>query len=414
MMYKLFLFDKYFQNLPIEVRHMFSIFNAEEIDSIRLVGGCVRDLILSKNISDFDFATKFSPDEVKIILDKNEIRNIPTGIKYGTVTALINNFSFEVTTLRSDRDNNGRYPLVKFCKSYLDDAKRRDFTINALYLDYQGILYDFFNGIQDIESKKVKFIGDPEKRINEDFLRILRFFRFSVFYSKSLDELGSRACILYLKEIQNLSSDRIRNEWMKMFSCDNDKILLEVLLLLNQENISHLLDINILKIDHLRYALEVSVALNLKISNRLKFFILINDPSNDFQKIFIKFNFSNDDKKYYDFLRSYSERELSNPDNSRLIELLLDFKKDYVKDLYFIFAIKNNIENKIFKKNIEFINSFTAKEFPVNGNDLITIGYNPNKNFREILDKARRHWIENECSLNRDEVIKYIKETLSF
>lgn len=410
-MYKLFLFDKYFQNLPIEVRHMFNIFNAEEIDSIRLVGGCVRDLILSNNVSDFDFATKFSPEEVKVILDKNDIKNIPTGINYGTTTALINSFSFEITTLRSDIDNNGRYPFVKFCKSYLDDAKRRDFTINALYLDYQGIFYDFFNGIQDIESKKVKFIGDPEKRINEDFLRILRFFRFSVYYSKSLDEVGSRACVLHLKEIQNLSSDRIRNEWMKMFSCDNDKILLEVLLLLDQENISNLLDINILKVDHLQYALESSVILNFKISNRLKFFILINDPANDFKKIFIKFNFSNDEKKYFDFLRSYSENNIFNLDNRRLVELLLDFKKDHVKDLYLIFAIKNNIENKIFKKNIEFINSYMAKQFPVNGNDLIELGYKPNKNFKEILNKARRHWIENECSLDRDEVIKYIKET---
>jgi len=411
-MYKLFLFEKYFKNLPIEVRHIFNIFNGEEIDSIRLVGGCVRDLILSKNILDFDFATKFPPEEVKLILDKNDIKNIPTGIKYGTVTALINNFSFEITTLRSDIDNNGRYPLVKFCKSYLDDAKRRDFTINALYLDYQGILYDFFNGIKDIESRTVRFIGNPNERIKEDFLRILRFFRFSVYYSMNIDESGFRACISNINQILYLSNDRIRNEWMKMLSCDNDKILLEVLLRLNQVNISHLLDINNLKIDILRIALEASVVLNLKISNRLKFFILINDSANDFKKIFIKFNFSNDEKKYFDFLRNYSEKNLPIFDKSQLIELLLDFKKDHVRDLFFIYSLKYINDYEIVEENIEFINNFVEKTFPVNGDDLIRLGYKPDKNFKEILDKARRHWIKNDCALNSDEVIKYIKTIL--
>ena len=144
--------------LPKEVIKLFEIFEG----NIRLVGGCVRDLILERQIHDYDFATKALPDDIIKILKKNNIQAIPTGIKFGTITAVINGNNFEITTLRKDQNQDGRHCDVEFVDDYFFDAARRDFTMNALYLDEKGVIYDYFGGIADIKSKKVKFIGDAQ------------------------------------------------------------------------------------------------------------------------------------------------------------------------------------------------------------------------------------------------------------
>ena len=166
---------KIFANLPPEVLKIFTIFG----ENIRLVGGAVRDLILEKKVNDYDFACKFLPDEIQKILKAHNIKSIPTGLKYGTITAVINNKNFQITTLRKDENQKGRACDVNFVEDFFEDAKRRDFTINALYLDYRGEIHDYFNGLDDLQNRKVRFILDAKTRIQEDYLRILRFLRFS-------------------------------------------------------------------------------------------------------------------------------------------------------------------------------------------------------------------------------------------
>ena len=144
----------------------------------RLVGGVVRDLLLEKTPKDVDIATECTPAAMMELFESHNIRYIPTGLEHGTVTVHINDNDYEVTTLRIDRVTDGRHAEVEFTKDWREDAERRDLTINAMSLDLQGNLYDYFEGQKHLAEKKIIFVGDARKRICEDFLRILRYFRF--------------------------------------------------------------------------------------------------------------------------------------------------------------------------------------------------------------------------------------------
>jgi poly(A) polymerase len=216
------------QKFPKEVKKLFDIFG----NKIRLVGGSVRDLLLEKQIADFDFATPLNPDEILKTLDENDTKAVPTGLKYGTITAVINKKNFEITTLRKDQNTDGRHCDVEFVDDYFLDASRRDFTINCLYLDAEGLIYDYFQGIKDLEDKKVRFINDAKKRIEEDFLRILRFFRFSCDFSSELDPQGLEGCLFYKSYLKNLSRERIRCEFFKLINSSKKKNLINILLLM--------------------------------------------------------------------------------------------------------------------------------------------------------------------------------------
>jgi poly(A) polymerase len=204
-----------------EVKILFQVFNSE----ILLVGGCVRDLLLKKKIADFDFATKLRPNEIIKILEENNLKAIPTGIKFGTITAVVNHKNFEITTLRKDNETDGRHCDPEFIDDFELDAARRDFTVNALYLDEAGNIYDYFDGISDLNNQEIKFIYDANKRIEEDYLRILRFFRFSCKYAKKLDREGLTACILQKENLKKLSRERIRSEFLKIVGNENKEML---------------------------------------------------------------------------------------------------------------------------------------------------------------------------------------------
>ena len=167
-----------------DTQRVFSILKQEK-EEVRFIGGCVRDLIIKKTDSDIDLATTIRPKKVLKILKKNKIKTLSAGLSHGTVIALINKKKFEITTLRKDIKTDGRHAVVEYTKDWVIDSKRRDFTINAISCDFNGVLYDYHNGINDLKKGKIIFIGDTKKRINEDYLRILRFFRFYAYYGKT-------------------------------------------------------------------------------------------------------------------------------------------------------------------------------------------------------------------------------------
>ena len=151
---------------------------------IRYVGGCIRKILNNEVVDDIDLATNLEPQEVCEILKNNNSKFYESGIEHGTITAMIDNFKFEITTLREDVETDGRHAKIKFSKDWKKDASRRDFTINSIYSDDSGNLFDPFNGKKDLENGYIKFIGEPDKRIKEDYLRILRYLRFYSNYSK--------------------------------------------------------------------------------------------------------------------------------------------------------------------------------------------------------------------------------------
>ena len=184
---------------------------------IRYVGGCIRKIINNEKIDDIDLATNLEPKEVCEALKKNQINYYETGIDHGTVTALIDNYKFEITSLREDISTDGRHAKVSFSKDWKKDAARRDFTINSIYSDYDGNLFDPYNGKEDVEKGEINFIGNSDKRIQEDYLRILRYIRFFVNYSKQKHNLDTIKSIRRnLDGISKLSKERLIDELRKI------------------------------------------------------------------------------------------------------------------------------------------------------------------------------------------------------
>lgn len=185
------------------------------------VGGCVRNALLGEPVADTDIATDARPDEVTALARAAGLKPVPTGIDFGTITVVSGGIGHEVTTFRRDLETDGRHAVVAFCGSIEDDARRRDFTINALYADASGKVSDPLGGMADIERRRVRFIDDPNDRIHEDSLRILRFFRFFAWYgdqSAGLDRAGLAACTELAETLEGLSRERVGAEMQKLLA----------------------------------------------------------------------------------------------------------------------------------------------------------------------------------------------------
>jgi poly(A) polymerase len=190
-------------------------------EEARVVGGAVRNALLQIPIGDIDIATTAVPEEVIRRARAAGIKSVPTGVEHGTVTLVIDAHPFEVTTLREDAETFGRKAKVAFGRDWMRDAERRDFTINGLSLDAEGRVHDYVGGLDDIAAKRVRFIGDPDKRISEDFLRILRFFRIHASYGAGEpDRSGYLACINARSGLATLSAERVRLEMLKLMVAD--------------------------------------------------------------------------------------------------------------------------------------------------------------------------------------------------
>jgi len=186
-------------------------------EEARVVGGAVRNTLMKLPPGDTDIATTATPQEVTRRVQAAGFKAVPTGIEHGTVTVVIAGAPFEVTTLRVDVETFGRKANVRFGRDWKADAERRDFTMNALSVDASGAVYDYVGGLADLEARRVRFIGDPAKRIAEDYLRILRFFRFHAAYGQGpLDPTGLHACIAGRAGVEQLSRERVRMELLKL------------------------------------------------------------------------------------------------------------------------------------------------------------------------------------------------------
>jgi poly(A) polymerase len=206
----------WFNSKPL--RKVFAAFAAANVEA-RVVGGAVRNALIDRPVSDIDIATTAEPENVIRLARKGGLGAHPTGIVHGTITVVADGVSFEVTTLRRDVETDGRHAVVAFTTSWEEDAKRRDFTINALYCGEDGTIYDPIGGLDDLRKRRVRFIGDAEARIREDYLRILRFFRFSADYGNGQLDPAGLAAVTALKDgLSRLAAERIRSEVLKLLA----------------------------------------------------------------------------------------------------------------------------------------------------------------------------------------------------
>ena len=203
------------------LKRIFDLLNTDG-GEVRVVGGAVRNSLMGLEASDIDMATTLPPQEVMARAEAAGIKAVATGIDHGTVTLVIDGKPFEITTLRRDVETNGRHAEVAFGTDWKVDAERRDLTINALYADVSGAVIDLVGGLPDIESRTVRFIGEAEKRVAEDYLRVLRFFRFFAWYGSGRpDADGLRACARARSKLSGLSAERVWGETKKLLSADD-------------------------------------------------------------------------------------------------------------------------------------------------------------------------------------------------
>ncbi|MBP0439368.1 CCA tRNA nucleotidyltransferase [Tianweitania sediminis] len=185
----------------------------------RVAGGAVRDALLGRPVGDIDVATTVLPRETLRRAEAAGLRAIPTGLEHGTITVVAEGLPVEVTTLRSDIETDGRHAKVVFGRDWQADAKRRDFTINGLYAEADGTVVDLVNGVADLDKRVLRFIGEPEQRIREDYLRVLRFFRFFAWYGEGRPDAGGlKACARLKDGVSGLSAERIWSEMRKLLS----------------------------------------------------------------------------------------------------------------------------------------------------------------------------------------------------
>ncbi len=202
-----------------ETRAVFAVLGS---DKARFVGGSVRNALMGRPVEDIDIATPIRPDEVMRLLETSGIKAVPTGIDHGTVTAVVDGKHFEITTLRRDVETDGRHAVVAFSEDWAEDAERRDFTMNALYASIDGEVFDIAGGVEDLKAGRVRFAGDAATRIREDYLRILRLFRFHAWYGRGeLDSEALRAAAAEKAGIASLSGERIRKEMLRLLEAEN-------------------------------------------------------------------------------------------------------------------------------------------------------------------------------------------------
>ena len=394
---------KFFENLK-EAKELFSYLNQiGEENKVKFVGGCVRKVLSAEIVDDIDLATTLEPNEVKKKLNKKNIKVIDTGISHGTVTAILNQIKFEITTLRKDVSTDGRHADVKFTTNWEQDALRRDFTINAIYADLDGRFFDPQNGISDLKNGKVKFIGSPDDRIQEDYLRILRYFRFFTQYSKKEhDQEVMQSIKKNVNGINKISKERIFDELKKIFSLKN------VTQLFNLKE-SREIFLNIFpQLKYYERLKKLNNKLKDKFDSTLIMASLIVDQSDNYGYFCYKYKTSNVIKKRFENISNNFEnlkkKEFYSEKNIKKMTYFIG--KDNVRDLLLFSALINNkINDSDIIKLLDYVNFLKVPKFPLSGDDLKKFGYESGEIMGKKLKLLEEEWIENNFILD-DKTLK--------
>ena len=393
-----------------EVDRIFAAISSFSKNSeIRYVGGCVRKIINREKVDDIDLAVNLKPQDVCDALKKKSIKYYKSGIEHGTITALIDNIKFEITSLRKDIDTDGRHAKVEFSDNWKEDASRRDFTINCIYADIQGNLFDPFDGKKDLESGKVNFIGDVEVRIKEDYLRVLRYIRFFLNYSK--DKHSSKIIKIIKKNlsgVSDISSERLLDEFQKLLKSKGfsklgkDQECLEIIRLIfpQLKNISIFNKLN-----------KFAEKNFFKVDFIFLISLLIIDGTDNVDYFIFKFNLSKKDKKRLLFLNSFFSKKLTNKAflEKNLNKVFYFNGREALMDvIYFKIFKSNKVDNKL----IKLIEIFKKKEIPVmplKANILIEkYQLIEGKELGKKLRIIEEVWVNNNFNISEKEIQKIV------
>jgi poly(A) polymerase len=396
------------KNTPVK-KIFNSINNFSSNSEVRYVGGCIRKIIKEELVDDIDLATNLNPQQVCEVLKKNNINFYETGIEHGTITAVIEGYNFEITSLREDVETDGRHAQVKFSTDWKKDASRRDFTINAIYSDIEGNLFDPFNGKEDLEKGLVKFIGDPEQRIKEDFLRILRYLRFHLSYSNhNHDPETSKIIKKNIVGISNLSKERLLNELKKFFKSNT-------LTKLSKDQFSlELFDIIFPQLKNFKVFSNPNNFAKNKIKESDFIFLLstlLIDGTDNTDYFIYKFNLSKKDQKRLKIIDNfYKEKVSAKSFSEKNLNRLFYYKGK--QSLIDILSFKVFTSKKIDQKILKLIEKYQSKNQPLMpfGAKFLMEKYQipEGKNLGTKLKNIEEEWVNNNFKLSEKQINKIV------
>jgi poly(A) polymerase len=365
----------------------------------RVAGGAVRNAILKQAVADIDLATNLKPDQVADAFGANGHLVILTGVEHGTVTVRIGTALFEITTLRTDVKTDGRHAVVAFTDDWAEDANRRDFTINAMFLNSMGKLYDFTKGYWDVQNRRVRFVGTPAERIEEDYLRILRFFRFFACYAKGKPDAAALAACVKLKSgLTSLSAERIRAEMLKILEAPR---AVETVRLMAFKNI-----LSLLLPGRQKHSSETwRVMKRLPPDAELRLLLLSPEP------LVLKERLRLSNAQTARMTSAINAPALTpnlRLDEQRRILYMLG-EKNWRDAVYLSWArSRTSLANPKWKKLLSLNRRWVVPVFPVNGKDLAANGFVPGPQMGQILRELEDWWIATNFKATRDDILSRI------
>ena len=416
------MFDKSFNYIQKIKRNLFPFYKNKEIQFVfnklqegfpsdtivaRFVGGCVRKYLSNDEIDDIDVATILSSSEIEEKFKNTNFRVVNTGLKHGTITLISKKIKIELTTLRKDVETDGRHAEVEYIDNWKLDSERRDFTINSIYLDIKGKVFDPQGGKNDLKNNNVKFIGDPQKRIEEDYLRIIRFIRFKIMYDAKVEPTTSNAIKINLNGIQKISKERILIELYKILDLKNfmnlnySTDLKEIFTLIFPEFK------NLKRLERLNKICDYS-----QVNKNLLLATLLIDDQDSHEYFAHKQNISNNVK---DALKSFAkdlklvkeDKEFFNKDLEKNIYL---YDKNYLTHLNVLnFVINKKKKLKDFSDTFKSILKSKTHKFSIDGKYLIENGMKQGSLIGKVLKEIEIEWIKNDFKISNDRIKEIIQ-----
>ncbi len=395
-----------------ETRQVIEALSKEGAEA-RFVGGCVRDAMLGRPVKDVDIATPLVPEQATKLLEAAGIKVVPTGIAYGTITAVAGHRPFEITTLRRDVETDGRHAKVAFTDDWEADAARRDFTMNALSCRPAGELYDYFGGLKDLRQGRVRFVGDPKERIREDVLRLLRFYRFLAHYGRGQADSAARsACRAMAEQLAGLSAERLRDETLKLLRAPSPH---DVLVLMHNDRILAA---------YLPEAIEIQrlsrlVAIERRWGERARagdavrrLATLLRSPAQA-APVAARLRFSNKDRERLEaqcapappFKPPLEDRSIRRECYRLGPELLIDRSLLY-------WAADGSPDNAALERMLDAVEAWEPPALPVKGEDVLALGVPTGEAVGSALRQVEEWWIGEDFRPGRDEALARLKQVI--